>query len=49
VDVPLAPGRHLYAFVVDGTRWTPDPNAPLAPGDDFGAPNSVIMVGEKAS
>jgi hypothetical protein len=23
-----------------------DPTAPRAPGDDFGSPNSVIMVGD---
>lgn len=45
VTVPLAPGRHEYAFVVDGTRWVPDPAAPPSPGADFGAPNSVVTVG----
>ena len=41
----LEPGRHLYAFVVDGKRWVADPSAPQALGDDFGTPNSVITVG----
>jgi hypothetical protein len=45
VTVPLAPGRYRYAFVVDGTRWIPDPAAPRAPDDDFGTPNSVLTVG----
>ncbi|GBD32649.1 1,4-alpha-glucan branching enzyme GlgB [bacterium HR33] len=45
VTVPLAPGRYRYAFVIDGTRWVPDPGAPLAPADDFGTPNSVLTVG----
>lgn len=45
VTVPLAPGRYRYAFVIDGTRWVPDPGAPLAPLDDFGTPNSVLTVG----
>lgn len=44
VDVRLTPGRHEYAFVVDGTRWVPDPAAPRAPVGDFGTPNSVITV-----
>lgn len=44
VTVPLAPGRHEYAFVVDGSDWVPDPAAPPSPGDDFGEPNSVITV-----
>jgi hypothetical protein len=49
VTVPLTPGRHIYAFVVDDSKWVPDPSAARAPEDDFGAPNSVIMVGDQAS
>lgn len=45
VTVPLLPGRYKYAFVIDGTRWLPDPGAPRAPDDDFGTPNSVLTVG----
>jgi len=44
VDVPLHPGRYTYTFVVDGTRWVPDPSAPREIGDDFGAPSSVLAV-----
>lgn len=44
VDVPLRPGRYTYTFVVDGTRWVPDPSAPREIGDDFGAPSSVLAV-----
>ena len=43
-SVPIVPGRHVYAFVVDGTRWEIDPDAPVAPDDDFGKPGSVILV-----
>lgn len=43
VAVPLAPGRHEYAFVVDGVRWLADPTAPSA-APDFGPPNSVVTV-----
>lgn len=43
VEVPLAPGRHEYAYVVDGVRWLADPTAPTATGD-FGPPNSVVTV-----
>ena len=46
ISIPLAPGRHEYAFVVDGTRWVADPTAPRALGDDFGSPSSVVTVGE---
>lgn len=45
VTVPLLPGRYRYGFVVDGDRWLADPTAPPAPDDDFGTPNSVLMVG----
>lgn len=49
VEVPLAAGRHRYAFVVDDDRWVPDPSAPRAPGDDFGTPSSVVTVAERRS
>lgn len=45
VSVPLTPGRYRYAFLIDGARWSLDPTAPRAPDDDFGTPNSVLMVG----
>jgi hypothetical protein len=45
VTVPLEPGRYRYSFLVDGTRWEPDPEAPRALDDDFGRPNSVVTVG----
>lgn len=42
--LPLPPGRHVYAFVVNGKRWIADPRAPQAPDADFGRPGSVILV-----
>jgi 1,4-alpha-glucan branching enzyme len=48
VTVPLTPGRHEYAFLVDGKQWLPDPRAPRAPADDFGVPNSVLTVPERS-
>lgn len=45
VAVPLAAGRHVYAFVVDGSSWSADPSAPFAPDDGFGHANSVKIVG----
>jgi hypothetical protein len=45
VTVALAPGRHTYAFIVDGTAWTLDPRAPTTQDPDFGTPNSVVLVG----
>lgn len=45
VALRLIPGRHRYAFVLDGVRWIADPAAPPAPDDDFGSPGSVVTVG----
>ena len=44
VEIALEPGRHRYAFLIDGAQWTVDPDAPTDHADDFGAPNSVIMI-----
>lgn len=44
VSVPMTNGRHEYAFVVDGTRWMPDPFA-LTTSDDFDTKSSIISVG----
>jgi hypothetical protein len=44
VSVPLTPGRHEYAFIVNGTRWVADPLA-VKTSDDFGTESSVIRVG----
>ncbi len=49
VEVPLEPGRHRYAFVVDGEEWVADPAAPPAPGADFGEPSSVVTVANQRS
>ena len=43
--VPVRPGRHLYSFLVDGTIWTLDPNAPRAKDSDYGTEQSVMIVG----
>jgi len=45
VTVPLLPGPHQYAFVVDGTVWTPDPASTTTVSDDFGTLTSLIAVG----
>ena len=45
VTVALAPGRHTYAFMVDGATWTLDPRAPISRDPDFGTPSSVVLVG----
>ena len=43
VSLRLPPGRHVYAFVVDGDV-TADPSAPRAADEDFGSANSVVFV-----
>ena len=45
VTVPLMPGRHVYAFLVDST-WTVDPRAPTTRDPDFGVTGSVVIVGK---
>jgi 1,4-alpha-glucan branching enzyme len=40
----LPPGRYRYSFLVDGTRWVQDPSEPVALGNDFDIPTSVITV-----
>ncbi len=42
IMVPLRPGVHDYAFVVDG-QWTHDPVAPVV-ADGFGGVNSRLLV-----
>jgi len=43
LDVHLPPGRHVFAYAVDGDLKI-DPTAPLAVEDDFGVPSSVVVV-----
>jgi hypothetical protein len=44
VTIPLSPGRHRYAYLVNGKVWMADPASPRAQ-DDFGTPSSVVTVG----
>ncbi|MGQ0816171.1 MAG: glycogen-binding domain-containing protein [Gemmatimonadota bacterium] len=43
IVVPMNPGVHEYAFIVDGERWLADPAAP-AVEDGFGGMNSRLAV-----
>jgi 1,4-alpha-glucan branching enzyme len=45
VSVSLPPGLHQYAFIVDGTEWTPDPAASTTVSDEFKTTTSLIDVG----
>jgi hypothetical protein len=42
--VQLAPGRHVYSFVLDGKVFMNDPAAPVTPDDGYGQKNSVVVV-----
>lgn len=44
VSVPLVPGRHVYAFLIDDTLLKADPRAPKAGDADYGQEGSVVMV-----
>lgn len=46
--VVLPPGRHEYAFIVNGTTWRADPSTPLTVHDDFGTTSSIVTVGSRA-
>lgn len=43
IVIPLTPGVHDYSFIIDGSKWVPDPAAP-AMADGFGGMNSRISV-----
>lgn len=40
----LAPGKYQYKFVINDTKWIPDPNAKEFVPDGYGGKNSVIVV-----
>ena len=42
--VPLAAGRHVYAFILDDTLLVTDPRAPKTGDADYGREGSVVMV-----
>ncbi len=47
VTVPVAVGHHRYSFVVDDSLWVADPSAARVADNDFGMPNSAIVVQEQ--
>ncbi len=44
IRLKLGQGRHEYAFLVDGKRAMPDPNARFQEDDGFGNTNSILVV-----
>ena len=49
VTLALRAGAHRYAFVVDETRWVPDPQAELVTRGDDGRLYSLLNVGRTAN
>lgn len=45
VTLALAPGRHVYAFMVNDSVLTLDPRAPETQDPELGTSGSVILVG----
>jgi len=45
VRIPIMPGRHVYAFMVDDSLLVLDPRAPKSRDPDLGAEGSVRIVG----
>jgi len=45
VSIPILPGRHMYAFMVDDSLLVLDPRAPKSRDPDLGAEGSVRIVG----
>lgn len=41
--VALLPGRHVYAYVVNGKQWVVDPLAPQIPDVGYGPANAVVV------
>ncbi len=47
VTAPVPVGHHRYSFVVDDSVWVADPTAPRVVDNDYGMPNSAIVVPEE--
>lgn len=45
VIVPIAPGRHMYGFMIDDSLFVLDPRALSARDPDLGTEGSIRMVG----
>ncbi len=45
IEIRLHPGEeYQYQFIIDGTKWVPDPNAPIQLDDGFGSKNSILHI-----
>lgn len=46
-ELELEPGTYQYKYVIDGTTWKEDPNAPGYVDDGFGGYNGIFTLVEK--
>jgi hypothetical protein len=44
LELRLPPGRHTYAFLIDGRVAVADPNSTFAESDGFGSKNSILFI-----
>jgi len=44
VQIPLAPGRYQYKFVLNGNNWITDPNSVKNEDDGNGNVNSLLLI-----
>ncbi len=44
VSLELPAGEHRYTFIVDGSKYLPDPTVVTQESDDFGSTNSILKV-----
>lgn len=49
VMAAIPEGHHRYSFVVDDSLWVADPTALRVIDDDYGMPNSALVVGGDAT
>jgi hypothetical protein len=46
-ELRLGPGRHVYAYVLDGVTWVVDPLAPRAADQDYGPINTLLVAADR--
>ena len=47
VTAAVPVGHHRYSFVIDDSLWMADPTAPRVMDNDYGLPNSALVVGNQ--
>ncbi|MCL7487324.1 MAG: glycogen-binding domain-containing protein [Desulfobulbaceae bacterium] len=45
ISLPVSAGEHRYTFIVDGSKFLPDPTVAAQESDDFGTTNSILNTG----